>query len=180
MERPIASAGPLEVVQNCYVVRDLDAACERLHRLYGIGPFVGGSEGELGQHSYRGHPAPPIRIRGVFVQSGDLNLELVQVLSDGPDAFTDMFPRGTEGLHHVAIFCANYEATRDRFVGEGMPVASEFTVSFGATICYVDARPTLGHMIELYPENATIREMYAVARGASSTWDRSQLIVPWP
>ncbi|QXQ07115.1 VOC family protein [Sphingosinicellaceae bacterium] len=171
--------GPLEVVQNCYVVRDLDAACARLHRLYGIGPFVGGGEGELADHYYRGAHAPPIRIRGVFVQSGDLNLELVQVLSDGPDAFTEMFPRGTEGLHHVAIFCPDYEPTRDKFVVEGMAVASEFTVSFGATICYIDARPTLGHMIELYPENATIREMYAVARRAPLTWDRRELIIPW-
>jgi hypothetical protein len=59
---------PMQVIQNCYVVKDLDEACRRLHRLYGIGPFLGGGAGELGRHVYRGKPAPPIEIRGVFVQ----------------------------------------------------------------------------------------------------------------
>ena len=174
------SSSPLQVVQNSYVVRDLDEACARFHRMYGIGPFLGGSEGELSQHSYRGRPAPPIRMRGVFVQSGDLNLELVQILSDGPDAFTDMYPDSREGLHHVAIFCPDYEAIRDGFVAEAMPIASEFHVALvDATICYIDARPALGHMIELYPENATIREMFAATKRAAATWDRRMLIQPW-
>lgn len=167
------------IVQNCYVVRDLDAACHRFNQLYGIGPFVGGSEAVLDAHVYRGAPAPPIRLRGVFVQSGDLNVELVEILSDGPSAFRDMFAGEREGLHHVAMFCDDYERERDRFVAQGCPVASEFTVPFGASICYVDARATLGHFIELYPENAIIRAMFAQTRRLAAAWDGRDLIVPW-
>lgn len=170
---------PIAVIQNCYVVRDLEAACQQFHDLYGIGPFVGGVEGVLDNHVYRGQPAPPIHLKAVFVQSGDLNIELVQLMSPGPSAFHDMFPNGEEGLHHVAIFADDYEAVRDSFVARGMPVASEFTVSFGAQICYIDARATLGHMIEIYPENEIIRNMYDQARQAPIGWDRQQLIVPW-
>lgn len=170
---------PRSVVQNCYVVKDLDEACQRFYRIYGIGPFVGGSEGVLDNHVYRGQPAPPIHLRAVFVQSGDLNIELVQLLSDGPSAFHDMYGDGGEGLHHVALFADDYEAERDRFVSLGMPVASEFTVPFGAQICYIDAREQLGHMIELYPEHEIIRAMYAQARNEAIDWDRRQLIVPW-
>lgn len=181
---PDSPVAALAFVQNCYVVNDLDAAVQAMHRRFGIGPFVGGGVGELDNHFYRGEPAAPIRMRGVFVQSGELNIELVQILSDGPCAFTDMYPRGangrqSEGLHHAAIFCPDYAATRDQFVADGATIASEFTVSFGATICYVDARPTLGHMIELYPENAIIRAMYAQARAAAANWDRRELIIPW-
>lgn len=169
----------LAIVQNCYVVRDLDAACTRLRALYGIGPFVGGGEGVLDNHVYRGSPAEPIRIRGVFVQSGDLNLELVQLLSSAPSAFHDLFPDGGEGFHHTAMFCPDYAATRDAFVAAGMPVASEFVTAFGAAICYVDARAAHGHMIELYSEHPTIRAMYARARDAAADWDCCDLIVPW-
>jgi hypothetical protein len=169
----------LEVVQNCYVVRDLEAACARFHDLYGIGPFVGGAEAELFDHVHRGRPAPPIRLRGVFVQSGPLNIELVEILSDGPSAFHDMFARGEEGFHHAAIFCDDYEATRDAWVAAGYPVASEFSVSFGARICYIDARRDLGHMIELYPEHPIIRDMYRQAREAPQGWDGTNLLVPW-
>ncbi len=169
------------IIQNCYIVRNLEEACERLHRMYGIGPFFGGGEGAtLDHHVYRGQPAPPIGIRGVFVQSGDLNIELVELTSTTPSAFHDMFPNGQEGFHHVAMFCDDYEAVRDGYVAMGYPVASEFTVSFGAKICYIDAREHLGHMIELYPESDIIREMYKLTREAPKTWDGKELILPWP
>lgn len=174
----MSNAATGKIVQNCYVVRDLEAACARFHGLLGIGPFVGGVEAILSDHHYRGQPAEPIRLRGVFVQSGDLNIELVQILSTGPSAFHDMFPDGGEGLHHVAMFCDDYEAERDRLVAAGCPVVSEFE-AVGAHICYIDARDTLGHFIELYPEHPTIRAMYAQPVEEARNWDGQNLIVPW-
>jgi hypothetical protein len=120
-----------------------------------------------------------VRLRGVFVQSGDLNIELIEILSDAPSAFHDMYPSGTEGFHHVAMFCADYERERDAWVEAGYPIASEFTVPWGAKICYIDARAHFGHMIELYPEDEIIRGMYRQARDAVEGWDGAQLIVPW-
>ncbi|MDI1295907.1 MAG: VOC family protein [bacterium] len=175
MRQDAASA----IVQTCYVVRDLDAACARLHALLGVGPFVGGVAMALEDHHYRGATAEPIRLRGVFVQSGAHNIELVQILSSGPSAFHDLFPDGGEGLHHVAMFCADYAAERDRWVAAGYPVASEFTTGFGAQICYIDARPLLGHCIELYPEHPLIRGMYAQTAEEARHWDGRRLIVPW-
>jgi hypothetical protein len=90
-----------------------------------------------------------------------------------------MFAAGAEGFHHVAMFCDDYVARRDAFAAEGFEVASEFTVSFGAQICYVDARATLGHMIELYPESDIIRGMYQQTRDAARDWDGKELIIPW-
>ena len=169
----------IAIIQNAYVVRNLEEACERLNRLMGFGPFVGGVEAVLEQHRYHGEPAEPIRLRGVFVQSGDLNIELIEMLSDGPCAFRDMFAPGEEGMHHSAMFCADYEGERDRWVAAGYPVASEFTTAFGASICYIDTRPLLGHFLELYPEDAIIRGMYRQTVEEAEGWDGAQLIVPW-
>ena len=169
----------LSFVQNAYVVHDLDAACADLHRRFGWGPFLGGDPFELGGHMHRGRPAAPIRLRGVFVQAGELNVELIQLLSDGPSAFRDTFPHGGEGFHHVATFADDYPATRDRLVAEGFPVASEFDTGFGARICYLDSREALGHMIELYPEHPVIRSMYAQTREAAAAWDGRALIAPF-
>ena len=168
------------IVQNAYVVRDLEAACRRFHAHYGIGPFVGGVEFELGAHVYRGHPTPPIVLRGVFVQAGPLNLELIQLVSDTPSAFHDMYPAGSEGFHHVALFCADYERERDSWVAAGHVVASEFRLNWGPKVCYIDARREFGHMIELYPEDAIIRDMYRQARDAAVGWEGGEpLIIPW-
>ena len=170
---------PAAIVQNAYVVRDLEEACARFHALYHIGPFVGGSEFELGSHLYRGRPAASVWVRGVFVQAGPLNVELLQVLSEAPSAFHDMFPSSDEGLHHIALFCDDYECQRDGWVAAGCPVASEFTLAWGTRICYIDASREFGHMIELYPQDAIIRDMYRQARDAAIGWDGGKLIIPW-
>ena len=173
------SGGSIAIVQNAYVVADLERACAHFHRLFGVGPFVGGSEGVLAEHVYRGRPAEPIRIRGVFVQSGALNIELIELVSDTPSAFHDMFGGACkEGLHHSAVFAADYEGTKQRFVEQGYPVASEFAFS-GRRICYVDTRPLLGHMIEIYPDLPLIRAMYAQARNAALARPGDPAILPW-
>lgn len=167
------------IVQNAYVVNDIEEACHRLHKIYGIGPFLGNQKTALAGVMHRGEPAPDIEITGVFVQSGDLNIELVQQHSSGPSAFRDMFPKGKQGFHHVAVFCDDYEAERDAFVAAGYPIASEFDSRVGCKICYVDTTATLGHMVELYPENEVIRAMYAQTRAAADTWDGKDLIRPF-
>lgn len=111
----------LEIVQNAYVVRNLEEACARFHRLLGVGPFVGGAESELAGHLYRGQPVDPLRIRVAFAQSGTLNIELIQVVSAAPSAFHDMFPPGMEGFHHQAAFCVDFEAQRDALAAGGIP-----------------------------------------------------------
>lgn len=167
------------IVQNAYVVRDLDDACQRFHRLYGVGPFVGGSQFELKDHIYRGRPANAVSLRGVFVQVGTLNVELLQILSSPPSSFHDMFASGKEGFHHVAEFCDDYEQQKAAWVAAGYPVASEFTLSWGVRICYIDARSDFGHMIELYPQDPVIRDMYRQAREAPYHWRGEPLIIPW-
>ena len=174
---------PLAIVQNAYVVANLERACDRFNRLFGVGPFVGGGEGVLADHVYRNEPAEPIRIRGVFVQSGTLNIELIELVSDAPSAFHDMFGGAKnlgcrEGLHHSAIFAADYEDARRRFAEQGYPVASEFSFA-GRRICYVDTRPLLGHMIEIYPDLPLIRAMYAQARDAAQARPGELAILPW-
>ena len=99
--------------------------------------------------------------------------------SAGPCAFTEMFPAGAEGFHHVAAFTDDYAGTVARLAGMGMPVVSAFEVPWGVPICYIDARATMGHMIEIYPEDATIRAMYAHVKDAAAAWDGTTPMVPW-
>jgi hypothetical protein len=152
---------PVTLVQMAFLVPSLEEGCEALNRAYGWGPFLGGTEGVLADHVYRGTPADPIRIRGVFVQTGTINVEVIEVVSDAPSAFHEMLRAdGQPVLHHCATFAADYEGTRDHLVAQGYPVVSEFGFA-GRRICYVDTRPLLGFMTEIYPDLPVIRAMYA-------------------
>lgn len=170
---------PVTLVQMAFLVPNLEEGCAALNRTYGWGPFLGGTEGVLAEHTYRGEPADPIRIRGVFVQTGDLNVEVIEVVSDAPSAFHEMLRADSQPiLHHCATFAEDYVAMRDHFVARGYPVVSEFGFG-GRQICYVDTRPLLGYMTEIYPEMPIIRAMYAQAREAAHRRPGEGTITPF-
>lgn len=169
----------VEIVQNAYVVSNLEEKCEELFACFGIGPFVEARGLVLGQHLYRGAPAPDIELDVAFAQSGNLNIEIIEVKSGGPSAFADTFKPGESGLHHVAYFCDNYEEERDRLVTLGFPVASEFAFGDNITISYVDTRQSLGHMVELYPRDPLLLGLYETVRNARDNWDSGALLQPW-
>jgi Glyoxalase/Bleomycin resistance protein/Dioxygenase superfamily len=170
---------PVTLVQMAFLVPNLEEGCAALNRAYGWGPFCGGSEGVLEGHTYRGQPAGPIRIRGVFVQTGDINVEVIEVVSAAPSAFHESLRAdGQPVLHHCATFAADYEGTRDHFVAQGFPVVSEFGFA-GHRICYVDTRRLLGYMTEIYPELPLIRALYTEAREAAASRPGDAAIIPW-
>ncbi len=170
---------PVTLVQMAFLVPNLEEGCAALNRAYGWGPFCGGSEGVLADHVYRGQAADPIRIRGVFVQTGAINVEVIEVVSDAPSAFHEMLREdGQPVLHHCATFAADYEGTRDHFVAQGYPVVSEFGFA-GHRICYVDTRPLLGFMTEIYPDLPIIRAMYAETVEATKARPGDATISPW-
>ena len=170
---------PVTLIQAAYLVPNLEEGCAALNRAYGWGPFLGGTEGVLADHTYRGEPAAPIRIRGVFVQTGDINVEVIEVVSEAPSAFHEMLREDAQPvLHHCATFAADYKGTRDHLVAQRYPVVSEFGIA-GRRICYVDTRPLLGFMTEVYPDLPIVRAMYAEAREASVVRPGDPAITPF-
>jgi hypothetical protein len=85
---------------------------------------------------------------------------------------------GQPVLHHCATFAADYAGTRDHLVAQGYPVVSEFGFA-GHRICYVDTRPLIGFMTEIYPELPIIRAMYAEAREAAAASPGDAAITPF-
>ena len=77
-------------IQNAYVVADLDAAIERWHRLWGLGPFFVRRHIVLPQVRYRGRAAA-LDISAAYVQAGPIQVELVTQHDAAPSAFRDMF-----------------------------------------------------------------------------------------
>ena len=104
---------------------------------------------------------------------------MIEVVSEAPSAFHEMLREDAQPvLHHCATFAADYEGTRDHLVAQGYPVVSEFGFA-GRRICYVDTRPLLGFMTEVYPDLPIIRAMYAEAREASVVRPGDPAITPF-
>ena len=162
------------LIQNAYVVNDLDDAIARWHALWGIGPFFVRRHIVMSQVMYRGQPSQ-IDMSAAYVQAGPIQVELVQQHCDSPSAFCDMFPRGQEGFHHVAMIPDDYERVLAWYAALGYPVASEVRTASGRGASFIDTRPMLGHMMEVYIPGEGIQNLYRTVADAAANWDRQQL-----
>ena len=165
-----------EIIQNAYVVADVEAAVQRVHNLWGLGPFFVRRNFVLENVTYRGAPSA-LEISVAYVQSGEIMVELVSQLSDEPSAFSDVFARGEEGFHHVAVAMDDHDRQVKHYTDLGFEVVTELSTPEGRGASYIDTRSALGHMVEVYKVNDSLRELYARVRNAAINWDREQLII---
>src|SRR6266850_8392942 len=161
-------------VQNAYYVKDLDAAIERWHRLWGIGPFFVRRHIVLPQVSYRGKPSR-LDISAAYIQAGPIQVELVKQHDDTPSAFRDMYAANQEGFHHVAVIPDNYDELVAEYAKQGFPVATELRTASGRGASYVDTRSMLGHMVEIYVISDSLTALYRDVAAAAEEWRGKQL-----
>ncbi len=82
-----------------------------------------------------------------------------------------MYPRDGSGLHHLAYFVDDLEAAVEDLTTQGHELAMSARTAGGLDFCFVDTRPTLGHMVELYEPTPSLRAFYAMVRVAAEGWD---------
>ncbi|MCK9284969.1 MAG: VOC family protein [Rhodocyclaceae bacterium] len=157
------------IAQYAYVVADLDAAIGHWTESIGAGPFF-----------VRRHLDLPVEHRGkqsvfdisvALGQAGPIQIELVQVHSATQNCFTEMYPQGGGGLHHVALFTPDLDSAIRSFENKGGELATRGV--FGSTpFAFMDARRQLGFFVELYQDSAELRGIYALVADAAAGWDR--------
>ncbi|MCE2880466.1 MAG: VOC family protein [Comamonadaceae bacterium] len=164
------------IVQNAYVVQDIDQAIQRWHRLWGLGPFLVRRHMAMAEVRYRGQLSQ-LDISAAFAQAGPIQVELLQQHCQTPSAFRDMFAGQGEGLHHVAVQVTDPEALLDRYRSCGLARASELRTAGGRGAVLVDTRPLVGHMTEVYLSPDATRAFYQQVAQAAAAWDGREIII---
>ena len=86
-----------KIIQNAYVVDNLEEAMQRWTGIYGIGPWVILPH-VIGQNlTYRGAPAD-LDFSAGFVQTGEINIELIEQHTDGPQCLSGHVCKGRRRL----------------------------------------------------------------------------------
>ena len=163
-----------QIIQNAYLVNDIDQAIARWHGLWGIGPFFVRRHIQFASVVYRG-AASTIDMSAAYVQAGPIQVELVSQHDHSPSAFRDMFAAGAEGLHHVAVLPENYDQMIAHYTRLGYPLAAELRTAGGRGAGFLDTRPLLGHMMEVYVPGEGIKALYRDVAAAAASWDGRQL-----
>jgi hypothetical protein len=160
------------LTQNAYVVRDVQASMHQWINTMGIGPFFLLDHINLQNVEYRG-TAIELDISAAIAFSGSVQIELIQQHSDGPSAYRDVVPEGSEGFHHICIYPEDYDRSLADYEAAGMPLAMKGEIaSSGGRFCYMDARSNLNCMMELVdvPDGGA-GALWAPLRQATDEWD---------
>ncbi len=163
-------------IQNAYFVNDLDAAIERWHALWNIGPFIVRRHIALPDVRYRGQPST-LDISAAYVQAGDIMVELVTQHDATPSAFREMFAPGEEGFHHVAVVPDDYDGLLAHCAALGFDVVTELRTASGRGAAYIDTRRQLGHMLEVYWPSEGLTKLYRDVAAAAANWDGRDVVI---
>jgi len=159
------------IIQYAWVVPKLEDAARRWHEATGIGPFLVNRDLQLVNPRHRDQPRAT-RFSTAVAQHGDVQIELVEQLDDGPSAYRDTVPAGATGFHHVAFIAEDFDAALAHYTSRGHDVAADG--AFGSMrYAYVDAVAELGHMIEIIEDKPAIQAFFAAIRKAADRWDRN-------
>ncbi|MEZ5217318.1 MAG: VOC family protein [Ilumatobacteraceae bacterium] len=174
MASPLADLGT--PVQVAYLVDDVEDAAARFAARGGMGPFF-----------VRHHPPADAvdshGCAGVFDHSsaygqwGPIQVELVALGSGtSPSLVADL--GGSAGLHHVAFFVPSLDAAIASGAQGGFPPAMVATTASGQRFAFLDARPVLGHFIEVYERTEGIARLYDRVAQAAAVWDGTAPVRP--
>ena len=159
-----------QFMQVCWVVPDLHAAVNHWVKTAGVGPFFFFEKVEFDNPVYRGKPTENIPITAAMAQAGDVQIELVCQHDDRPSIWRDVVPAGKAGLHHMALYCSDFDAELAAYEKAGSVVAFS-GLMMGAKTCWIDTVDELGFMVELITANPIADAVFGQFRDAAKNWD---------
>ena len=170
----------LDIVQVAYHVTDIRRAATEMAARFGAGPFFVNENIRLTWGEHRGEPTNFVH-SSAYGQWGQLMVEFFRQEDGSANTpYRDMFAAHEEGLHHTAMMVPYMDEAFAYFEGNGMPVVTRCGLRDGhsADFAFIDARATLGHMIEIYPTSKAVLGFYGMVRDAADGWGGENPIRP--
>jgi hypothetical protein len=159
------------MVQNGWIVDDLQAAVKKWIDFYGVGPFWISEKVVPDNVLYRGTPAH-LEMSVALAHAGNVQIELIQQKSDGPSAYRDQFNPGQGGFHHACYHSDDYDADKALFEANGYVAATEGSIYGGELrFAYFDTRADFGIFTEIVTPNEAFRASNQKLKDASENWD---------
>ena len=171
MSAALPHFGP--IVQNAYVVRDLEAAVTHWTRKIGVGPFYLLEHIQFGDVFFRGAPLS-IDMSVAIAQWGDMQIELIVQHDTAASIYSEFLARRGEGLQHLGVMTASLDEHLDRLKPLGIQPIQWGATAGGMRFAYVDTDAQPGGMIELIETGPAVEAFFAKVRSAAVRWDGSR------
>ncbi len=160
------------VFQNAWVVDDVEAAAMDWVNTFNIGPFFLAEYGQeqLTDIVYRGEPGE-LNMYVAIAQAGPVQIELIQPISQSPNAYRDTAPAGKTSFHHVCVWTDDLDADLEFYAERGCPTANLGRVIDGPRFAYVDSHAKLNCMLEILERSSMIEGVFKMIADTAENWD---------
>lgn len=159
------------IFQNAWVVADLEAAVEQWVNLMKVGPFFMMDHSDtLVDISHRGEPGE-LKMKAALGQAGPVQIELIEVKSEGPNCYRDLYGPGESGFHHMCAWTHDIEADIAYFERQDCDVATQGRVRDSVRFAYFDTFHLIGSMMEVVEYSEQTAAVFDLVRQASVDWD---------
>ncbi|MDR1712637.1 MAG: VOC family protein [Coriobacteriales bacterium] len=148
--------------QVSYYVEDMEKFARAHSALFGSGPFFY-MDPMTQTTNYRGQEIE-LTMATAFGQFGDIQIELVQVLSE-PNPYEEL---GRYGFHHFSNWVDDFDAALKLFADAGYEPLFTLVAGSGMRVAYIDCTKDLGHYVEIHAPIKQVWDMYAAA---AKDWD---------
>lgn len=157
-------------------------AIEWAHRhmtRFGSGPFFVLAHLPHDIQTYRGKEID-LDTTGAVGQWGDIQVEFVEQHCRTPSAYSELYPNGGPGIHHMTVFVDNIHAAIEEYKVLGYEnilysVVSTLGDAPPSPYAMMDTRSELGVLTEIY-EEAVVGNFYKLVRDAADNFDGSDPI----
>ncbi|MBI3992971.1 MAG: VOC family protein [Candidatus Lambdaproteobacteria bacterium] len=157
------------ITQNGYVVRDIEAALRKWIDVLGVGPWLYMESVRPRDFLYKGQPAEP-EMSIALGNSGDLQIELIQIRNDAPTAYKDFLDAGHEGLQHVSSWPSNYDEILARHAAAGGRVYQSGKIGH-TRFSYLLTEFHTGTVFEMSDLDPRTKQVFAGIRRHAQNWD---------
>jgi methylmalonyl-CoA/ethylmalonyl-CoA epimerase len=165
------------VMQNAFVVEDLEASIHQWASKLGVGPFYVFEHVQFSEILFRGKPAQ-IDMTGAIAYWGDLQIELVIQHNDTPSIYREFRQRGLRGMQHMGVMTDDLDAHLERLKPLDIaPVQRGQVAGGGPRFAYINSDFSPGTMIELIEAGDSILGFFKTIQEASRKWDGRNPIV---
>ncbi len=159
-----------DIIQNGYVVRDIQAAMQHWITVLGVGPWFYVDRLDVPDFTYKGQPSAA-HISLALANSGPLQVELIQQRNDAPSLYRDFLNAGHEGLQHLGYGTRQFEADLERLLHLGYTIGHRGTVGGRGPFVYLLTESHPGTVVELLDMGHGRERIFAGIAEAARTWD---------
>lgn len=158
------------VMQNAFVVPDMESAIAHWTQVMGVGPFFLFERVAFSEYVFRGRAAPPIDLTIAIAYWEDLQIELIRQLDDSPSVYTEFQGAHGSGMHHMGVMSQALDADLAELARRGVQPVQRGSLP-GMRFAYVATDHHAGGMVELIEASRGARALFERMRDASRSWD---------